>query len=635
MSNASDNPARVNPNASPPTIPGHVLLRRIGRGSYGEVWLARNAIGVFRAVKIVRWNPEDSLPFDQEYRGLRLFEPVSRKHDGLVDILQVGRDDAAGFFYYVMEAADDAVSGHQIDPERYTSMTLEQKIRGQSKGRLTLQECIACGIALASALEFLHCRGLVHRDLKPSNILFVRDTPKLADIGLVIRPDDARTFVGTSGFVAPEGPGTPRADIFGLGKVLYEMATGKDRDAFPSLPTEVDGFADRKELLELNDIILRACHRQPEHRHASAAELRAELEVLAAGRSLTHRRARRRLLVAALWAVSLLILLGAAALAACWYGRLPSTFLARWLGAFDAPGLEIVFQSNATGHSEIWKMKVDGSRRHCLTRHADACTQPMPSPDGRQIAYVHSLAGGTELRVMDRDGNHDRSVLFIERAGHFYGLHGWLPDNLRLVFGTLDPERRRSRVWSVGLVDTNLVQFLDPAACGQQVIHNLRFSGDGRKVAWAAEPYEESSQMELYVAEVARQAVLSNTIVRLTTNQVLDFNPVLAPNNLGIAFVRAANSDGSSARFHAMVQALDNTAAESRIADRLRDPTPTDWSPARRVLLQACQHQSALPQVYSVRPDGRALAQLTRGASANQDARWLTPVRLESPVIER
>src|SRR6267378_1751515 len=98
-------------NSPPPQIPDHTLLRRIGRGSYGEVWLARNVMGTYRAVKIIdARNFEDPRPFDREFHGIQKFEPISRSHDGLVDILQVG--GTVEYFYYVMELAD-SVSSNQ------------------------------------------------------------------------------------------------------------------------------------------------------------------------------------------------------------------------------------------------------------------------------------------------------------------------------------------------------------------------------------------------------------------------------------------------------------------------------------------------------------------------------------------
>jgi hypothetical protein len=63
-------------------------------------------------------------PFDREFSGVQKFEPISRLHDGLVDILQVGCNDASGYFYYVMEIADDVRTGQNIAAEEYAPRTL-------------------------------------------------------------------------------------------------------------------------------------------------------------------------------------------------------------------------------------------------------------------------------------------------------------------------------------------------------------------------------------------------------------------------------------------------------------------------------------------------------------------------------
>src|SRR5215475_6565132 len=93
--------------SAPPTIPDHTLLRPIGRGAYGEVWLARNVMGTLRAVKVVeRKQFKSDRPYEREFAGIQRYEPVSRSADGLVHVLHVGRNDAEGYFYYVMELAD-------------------------------------------------------------------------------------------------------------------------------------------------------------------------------------------------------------------------------------------------------------------------------------------------------------------------------------------------------------------------------------------------------------------------------------------------------------------------------------------------------------------------------------------------
>ncbi|HWX20676.1 MAG TPA: protein kinase [Candidatus Binatia bacterium] len=277
----------------PPSIPDHELLRCIGRGSYGEVWLARSRLGVYRAVKIVeRESFEDEKPFERELSGIRKFEPISRSHEGFIDILHVGIDDEHGCFYYVMELGDDQERGQAIDVEHYSPKTLSKELSVRS--RLSWQQSLELGLALSRALAELHKRGLVHRDVKPSNIIFVNGVPKLADIGLVADIDDARSFVGTEGFIPPEGPGTPQADVYGLGKVLYEACTGLDRLNFPELPTYWDTFPERERFLELNEVILHACRNEAARRYQSAWDMHAEMVILANGKSVKRLRVLER-----------------------------------------------------------------------------------------------------------------------------------------------------------------------------------------------------------------------------------------------------------------------------------------------------------------------------------------------------
>ena len=258
--------------ATIPIVPDHELIRLVGSGSSGQVWLARNALGSYRAVKIVQEQMfQHRRPFEREFNGILKFEPISRLHDGLVDVLQVGRNEAAGYFYCVMELADDVFSGSTIHPATYSPRTLEQD-KGRLK-RLPVAECVRLGAAIASALGFLHKHGLFHRDIKPSNIIFVSGMPKLADIGLVTDASEGRSLVGTEGFRAPEGSGTISADIYALGKVLYEISTGKDRNEYPSLPEFPDSRAETRDLVLLNKIILKACRLKAWQRYQTAEEM--------------------------------------------------------------------------------------------------------------------------------------------------------------------------------------------------------------------------------------------------------------------------------------------------------------------------------------------------------------------------
>src|SRR5882672_8722009 len=123
----------------------------------------------------------------------------------------------------------------------------------KSRGRLPVTDAVSLGVQLAGALGHLHRHGLVHRDVKPSNVIFVRGQPQLADIGLVTGIHEERSFVGTEGFIPPEGPGSERADLFALGRLLYEAVTGKNRCDFPGLPDDLDRWpkSEREGLIEL------------------------------------------------------------------------------------------------------------------------------------------------------------------------------------------------------------------------------------------------------------------------------------------------------------------------------------------------------------------------------------------------
>jgi WD40 repeat protein/serine/threonine protein kinase len=274
-------------------IPDHELIRCVGYGSYGEVWLAKNMMGRYRAIKIVfKSRFKDQHSFERELTGIQKFERVSRTHEGFVAVLHAGRNEEQGYLFYIMEVGDDVKTGQNIDPHNYIPKTLSTEIKTHE--RLMFGECLRLGLALSSALNHLHNQGLVHRDVKPANIIFVNGVPKLADIGLVTEIENARSYVGTEGFIPPEGPGTPQADVYSLGKLLYELTTGKDRQAFPELPSRLDERPDATQFLELNEVIITACHHDVSKRYQTALDMHADLAVLENGKSIKRLRLLER-----------------------------------------------------------------------------------------------------------------------------------------------------------------------------------------------------------------------------------------------------------------------------------------------------------------------------------------------------
>src|SRR3954447_5250954 len=287
-----------------PIIPDHEVLRVIGRGAYGEIWLARGLTGAWRAVKVVyRATFESERAFQREFHGMSAFEPISRAHDGFVDILHVGR--TRDYLYYIMELADDHMAGRDIDSVRYEPRTLKSDLARHKN--LSASDSIRLGLSLTEALHALHACSLTHRDIKPSNIIFIDGVPKLADIGLVA-VSGQNSFVGTEGYVPPEGPGTPQADIFSLGKLLYEVSTGKDRFDFPELDSRFSARTDQQDLTRLNEVLVRACANDVKKRYSSADEMHRDLATLDRGEAVVQRRSK--IFYAVVAAVVLLGLIG-------------------------------------------------------------------------------------------------------------------------------------------------------------------------------------------------------------------------------------------------------------------------------------------------------------------------------------
>src|SRR6187549_1255029 len=83
-------PAESTRSERQPRVPDHELISRIGAGSYGEVWLARSITGQLRAIKVVwRQNFSSDRPYEREFRGIVQFEPISRSHPAVINILHV------------------------------------------------------------------------------------------------------------------------------------------------------------------------------------------------------------------------------------------------------------------------------------------------------------------------------------------------------------------------------------------------------------------------------------------------------------------------------------------------------------------------------------------------------------------
>jgi hypothetical protein len=266
-------PSRTEETA--PEVPDFDLIRSIGSGGFGEVWLARNrATGRLRAVKLIPLSSSSrGDPAAREIGSITRLEANSRcRHPNLLQIHHVGK--TAQYLFYVMDPADDLSGGPASDKPTYQPATLQSKLAG---GPLPPDRCWEYSRQLLEGLAMLHAAGMVHRDVKPGNCLFVGGQLKLGDFGLLTEAHPLVSRVGTQKYMPPDGRMDRRADVYAAGLVIYEMLSGLPVDEFPRLGARSQDVRDDPSLAALLRLVLRACERESENRPADARVMLAEL----------------------------------------------------------------------------------------------------------------------------------------------------------------------------------------------------------------------------------------------------------------------------------------------------------------------------------------------------------------------
>ncbi|MGO9115086.1 MAG: serine/threonine-protein kinase [Thermoguttaceae bacterium] len=276
-----------------PQVPDLDLLRRIGQGGFGEVWLAVNrTTGRLRAVKLIPLKTRGpSNAASREIVSLTYLESqIGNEQPNLLGIHHVGR--TTDYLFYIMDLADD-VSGRPAssDPS-YRPSTLASRL---DCGPLVPDECLRCARQLLAGLAHLHVAGMVHRDVKPANCLFIGGELKLADFGLLTTADPLVSRIGTVAYMPPDGRMDARADVYAAGLVIYEMLTGLSAESFPRLGQRGTEIADDRVLCQLNRLVLRACQGDPHSRYADAREMLAALDF---PKPKTRRRLARPIAIA-------------------------------------------------------------------------------------------------------------------------------------------------------------------------------------------------------------------------------------------------------------------------------------------------------------------------------------------------
>ena len=269
-------------------VGSYVLGSLLGRGGMSEVYAAEHRfLGDAVAVKLLR---VDGLVAEPEVEAFLAEAARTRaiEHPNVVRVLDVGHDPSVPCFFLVME---------RIDGEDLATHL-------ERVGRLDEAEVRRLGAAIADGMQAAHDRGIVHRDLKPANVMVGGAAPKVVDFGIAKQLGGGAAVrtgrrIGTPAYMAPEqltaGLISPAADVWALGALLFEAATGgrafegHDDGRCPQL---VEAAPRARGLAavspELDDLLARCLERDPGRRPGSMAEVARALRAEAGAGRLTE-----------------------------------------------------------------------------------------------------------------------------------------------------------------------------------------------------------------------------------------------------------------------------------------------------------------------------------------------------------
>lgn len=392
------------------------VVEPIGAGGMGEVYRAQDTrLDRCVALKVLsealEHTPEARQRFEREARSAS-----SLNHPHICTLYDIGRHDGVDFL--VMEYLEGE--------------TLAARL---ARGALPLVDVLRYGIEVAAALDAAHRKGLVHRDLKPGNIMITPSGAKVLDFGLAKRTpigeasDDRATenlgitakgfVVGTTQYMSPEQlegkECDARSDIFALGAVLYEMASGKR--AFPGesqasviaaiLSLEPKPLQEIKSGIPplLDHVVRRCLEKEPVRRWQSVSDVMWELRWIAENKDtpgtvtpLQPKRSRP------LWAWGIA---AAACLGLAFWG---GTYLRR-----DPVTESPVSFSFSAQHAELSETRSMGL--------------PLPSPDGSRLVFrARDRSGRSLLWVRPLDSTNALKLPGTESGGAEAGLRFWSPD---------------------------------------------------------------------------------------------------------------------------------------------------------------------------------------------------------------
>ena len=400
---------------------GHYRVeQRLGAGGMGEVFRAMDT-RLNRAVAIKVSHGPFSLRFRREALVLS-----SLNHPHICTLFDVGPD------FLVMELVEGE--------------TLQARLQ---RGALPLAEVARWGAQIADALADAHAKGVTHRDLKPGNVMVTKKGVKLLDFGLAAVDGDSLTkpgaVMGTPAYMAPEQfkavDAGPQTDIYALGLVLHEMASGRRPVVQPGEPAILAKLPG-----PLPAIVERCLAENPDSRWRGAGEIRALLEISGEAIVQVTPEPRGRASKALLWAGAVAAV--AAIALALWLinrsgqnlpGRAlevdlmpPPNTSFRVAGNFDGgfalspDGKMLAFVGRTNGVANLWVRRLDSHDAQMIAG-TDRAFYPFWSPDSKSIGFF--TTGPTAVKRVDLDGTVVRTLV----TGLFGAGGAWNKDGSIIV----------------------------------------------------------------------------------------------------------------------------------------------------------------------------------------------------------
>jgi len=545
------------------------IVEKLGEGGMGVVYKARDAhLDRFVAVKVLP--PEKVADAGRKARFVQEAKAASAlNHPNIVTVHDISSDGGVDF----------------IAMEFVAGKTLDQII--PRKG-MRLNDALKIAVQIAGALTRAHAAGIVHRDLKPANAMVdEHGLVKVLDFGLAkltetalgeadatrtVKPrTEEGTIVGTAAYMSPEqAEGKPvdaRSDIFSFGAVLYEMVTGARAFRGDSRMSTLAAVLHHEPAPpsaeiphDLQKVIARCLRKDPARRFQHMDDVKIALEELreesdsgslaGALPAPPKRKARRR----AAW-VSAVVLAGLAG-AAIWYlaaGRTApeqapkivqvTTDLGIEHGAsFSPDGTQIAYSwdGEKRDNVDIYVRVIGSGTPHRLTTAPEQDFGAAWSPDGRSIAFLHSLPGGrASLMVVPPLGGSARAVCEVSGVDSLSSRPAWTSDSKYLVVGDSDAPERPLALTLVAVESGEKKRLTSPPAesAGDD---EPAFSPDGLSLAFTRARGDRGIR-EVYLLPVSANVEPRGEARRLTQSPPGANSPVFTPDGREVVFVR---SDG-------------------------------------------------------------------------------------------